>query len=480
MPHPLIIKPLTIKNPDGSIEVLYAPHPKQAEFHARTEPNVLFVGSRGTGKSLALRWEAHIRALSTPNFTYIILRRTYPELQKSHINFISAEMKKLGGYYHHTDKIAYYPNGSKGFFSHCQSEEDVLNLLSAQFAWMGFDEISTFEWDMVIKLAASVRVPVDSGLVAMVRACTNPLGVSADKVNKYYVTKDVDPEEDPEYVPEDWYFIKATLKDNPSIDEEQYRKRFSGMPTHVRKAWLDGDFVLENALFDFYPTMNGKPYHVLPDIDLPKLVKAAQIYRAYDHGYFPDPAICLWFAHLGNRYVVFHEKLWYKTVASDIAADILEETKLLGISRIWSTYCDPTIDIHTGADIRTIKDTFEISGVPMECSINNREFYAASIHSALAEEVDEGVPRLQIYNNGRRGCAYLVKTLPQQRFDPKRPLKLADHPDDHAVVTLAYFLISSGSMERRAATAPAVTRPWMKDSAKFEGWVLGKENVKDS
>src|SRR3990167_2744573 len=56
---------------------------KQLEYHSRTEPNVLYWGGRGSGKSICGRWDAHLRALAHPGFTYVILRRTYPELQRA-------------------------------------------------------------------------------------------------------------------------------------------------------------------------------------------------------------------------------------------------------------------------------------------------------------------------------------------------------------------------------------------------------------
>lgn len=466
-------------NTGGNRVVLYDPHPKQLEFHGRTEPNVLFWGGRGSGKSMALRWEAHMRALAHPGFTYIILRRTYPELQKSHLIHVPREMRQLGGVFHYTDRVATYPNGSKGFFSHCQSEEDVLNLLSAEFAWAGFDELSTFEWDMFTKLSASVRVPLHSGLTAMVRAATNPLGPSAAKILEYFVEKQVDPEEDPDYVASDWTSVHANLEDNPSLDREQYKKRFSGLAAHVRKAWVDGEFILENALFDMQPKREGKPYHVVTDLNMKEVVNASTIYRAIDAGWFPDPTICLWIAHLGNRYIVLKEKLWYKTVASDIAAEIKEVDASLGITRVAMTYCDPSMNVNTTADVRTVRDVYEMNGIPMESSINNREMFASSVHTALQEEAEDGVPRIQFYASGRlTGCPYLVKTIPQQRYNPKHPLAMADHKDDHGVVALAYFLISSSSMERHAIESGGGLRRWMrqKDEKRF---VLGHDNVRE-
>lgn len=461
---------------------LYVPTPKQMEYHSRTEANVLFWGGRGSGKSMCGRWDAHMRALAHPGFTYLILRRTYPELMKSHLIHISTEMKKLGGYYHHTDKVAHYPNGSRGYFSHCATEEDVLNLLSSEFALMVFDELSTFEWEMFTKLSASVRVPVNSGLTAMVRGLTNPLGPSAQNLVQYFVNKNVDPEVDPDYSPDDWYSIHANLESNPYIDAIQYKKRFSGLPAHVRKAWVDGEFALENALFDFRPTLRTrenetKPYHVIRDIDLKKVVQAATIYRAIDVGWFPDPTVILWIAHLGNRYIVFHEVVEYKKTASELAAIIKEEDANLGIKRVAITYCDPSMDINTVADIRTVKDQFEAHGIAMECSVNKRELFASSVHTALAEEAYYDQPRIQFYSNGKDGCPYLTRTIPMMRYNPKKPAAMADHKEDHAVVALAYFLISHAADEM-TEFVQVKARPWQIEK-NTRDMILGSDQVRN-
>lgn len=472
-----ISKGVWMTDEHGTSTCLFAPTQKQLEFLQRPEPNALFWGSRGTGKSLCGRWLGHLFALMYPNFHYIILRRTYPELQKSHLVHIDREMKVLGGQFHHTNRIAQYANGSRGFFSHCQSEDDVLNLLSAEFALAIFDELSTFDWEMFLKLAASVRVPADAPYKALVRGLTNPLGRSTDQILKYFVNKDVDLEEDPEYNPNDWHAIHAVLTDNPYLDVEQYKKRFSGLPSHVKKAWLAGEFSDEEALFSFHPRKDGVPYHVLQELDLPKILKHARVYRAFDWGWSPDPSYCLWIAHLGNRYIAFHEKVWYKTTIPDLALQIKEEDDRLGIRHVLSTYGDPTLDIHTGAEIRTNREILESHGIPMEMSINNRELFASAIHEALATEVKPGVPRLQIYEGKRSfGCPYLVRSLPLMRYNPKHPMAMADHRHDHPVVSLAYFLISHASNEQRSFV-PKLLKPWMRPR-KTEKWVLGKDNVR--
>lgn len=266
---------VTVTLPDGQPYIMYTPFEKQLQFHRSNSPNLLAWGNRGGGKSQLLRFDAHMRAMSAPNCNLILVRRSYPELMRSHLIHIKMEMKLLGGDYHATDHIAYYPNGSKLFFSHVSTESDSLNLLSAEFLGAYFDELSTIPWDFFVRLCASVRVKEGTNLIAVVRAATNPLGPSAGELFSYFVNKDVEPEDDPDYNPNDWDSIKIQMEDNPHIDQEQYKKRFAGMPAYLKKAWLDGEFALENQLFDFKPKVSGKEYHVITSI--PMLGKEALI-----------------------------------------------------------------------------------------------------------------------------------------------------------------------------------------------------------
>ena len=455
-------------------EVLYVPTEKGLEYHQSNIRNLLFYGGRGSAKSTTGRWDCHLRAMSNPGFKYVILRTKFPELDKSHLVFIPKEVNALGATYNSTVHRIYYPNGSVGFFSHCANEEAVLNLLSAEFYLMFFDEISTFEWEHVVKLAASIRAPQGSAIdIPLLRGATNPFGTSSMDINKYFILKDVDPLEEPEYNPEDWGSIKANVEDNPYLPKEEYLKRFVGLPPHVRKAWVDGDFAMENGLFDFHPLGDGrghgeagKPYHVVNDIDLKKILANSVVYRAMDAGWFPDPTVCIWFAHLGNRHIAFHEETWYKTTAAEIASDIKRIDKELGVSKVAITYCDPSMDINTTADVKTLKEVYEDNGIPMENSINNREMYATFMHNALAEQPIENTPRLQIYNSGNRGCPMLVRTIPLMKYDEKRPKFMADHKKDHWVVTACYYLMSNAADPRTAISGfGGQMRPWMRPKA---------------
>ena len=442
------------------------------------EPNLFVVGNRGGGKSVNMRWQCHMTALAVPGFKYAILRTSFPELRKNHLDFLEDEMAEFGprnkSYYHKTNYTAHYPNGSLGYYAQCMTDADVKKVLGAEVYLVVFDEAPTFEWEHMALIGASVRTPKGSALIPMKRFLGNPIGESIDELWQYFIDKDVDLKDDPEYRPDEWRSIEMRLEDNPYLDIDQYRKQFSGLPPHFVKAWLEGLRVYEDALFGYYTHKDGKPYHEIRELPLTTDGKPAiqqdwvRIYRAYDHGFYPDPAICLWFAVLGDRVICFKEKTYSRVIAKDIATDIVAESVWPDKSpmRVSETFCDPMIDAQDGSDVVTIRDRMEREGLPLTCSVNDRELFADTIHNALQQEVAPHVPLLQYLVTSRPGygCPYTTKWLPRMRFDPRHPGRMAAHKHDHGPVATAYFLMSHYPQTRPSMTTRM--RKWMQPKHK--------------
>jgi phage terminase large subunit len=226
----------------------------QRAFHASTAPNLLALGTRGTGKSLQLRMDFIIRCLMIPRFPALIVRRTMPELRRSHLVFIDYEMKQLGGVFLHTTNVAKFPNGSSLTLAHCETEADVLNFLSSQYGAIGFDELSTFTLAQFLQISSAARAPVDADYQAVVRAGSNTLGIGSGWMKEWFVDKTVRLDDYPDYHPDDFQLMFSTLRENPHLDREQYAARLKNLPEHVRRSWLLGEFITEGQYFsDFHP-----------------------------------------------------------------------------------------------------------------------------------------------------------------------------------------------------------------------------------
>lgn len=463
---------------------MYESQPRQTEFHVSTARNVLYIGSRGTGKSLALRMEAHIRALTYPGFRYCIVRKSHPNLLLTHLSFIDAEMAMFGNkdtsYYHKTHKQAIYPNGSVGFYSHVD-ESELGNVMSAEFYWLGIDEASEIEFEAQQKLSASVRAMKSTGLTALTRRTTNPIGESVEQLKKYFVDKEVTHTEDPYYDPKDWTSIRTTMDDNKHLDKQDYCKQFSGLPLHVQRAWIEGEFVIEGAYFVLSPEhFTDEPVSLTAHVTSAGMVEPAPfIYRAVDWGFNPDPAVCLWIAVYPHGHaVVFKEAKWTFTTAKQVAADIKE---MSGGMRIIDTFCDPTLYAGSEATDNSVGDIFSRAGVPLTKAKNDRTVAGFAISEWLGqtvETVDETgkcvlSPKLKIYTPG---CPMLAKTLPIMRVDPSRPGRIADSNKDHWTISLAYWAMSYIAVPF-IKTPKQERESWRFDATKRRR--LGNESVRN-
>ncbi|HEX6276024.1 MAG TPA: phage terminase large subunit [Polyangiaceae bacterium] len=456
---------------------MYRPTVRGAEFHDLAIPNAILEGPRGTGKSIILRNDAHIHALKWPGMAYLIVRRMMPELRRSHLRFIEREMVKLGGTFNKTESIAYYANGSRGYYGHCETDADVLIYLGSEFARLYIDEITTFPGDMILKLGSTIRVPEGSGWIAALRGGTNPLGESADFVQRWFITKEVPEEESDEYDASEYTALKMVPEDNPFMDWAQYRRRLKNLPEHVRRAWLAGEWVIEGVYFnDFKQRRNGAPWHVLDEPPTHKNETVSELnqphgvamYRCLDFGFDPDPAVCLWVAVLpSGRCVVVKERTWYQTTAVEVGRAVKRESEGM---RITETFADPSMFDNQKATGTSVADLIEQQGIALTPSVNDRIAAGYAIHELLNTEI-AGTPKLQFL---RYGCPQLIRTLPEIRQDKNNPQKIA-HGNDHYVMALSYFAM--GNAVPSLEVVESVRKPWMR--AYHQGFRIGADNVRE-
>lgn len=455
---------------DDTETVLYTPTPKGIEFHAADFPFVLIGGGRNCGKSYMLRWDAHMRNLSIPGHRALLLRRTFPQLRGSHFADAAIEAKKLGcSPFHKTHYNIEYPNGSLLQFGHCADDAAILDYLSQEWDWIGFDELTTFTFDQFIRISASARTTLDSGRKAYVRGATNPIGEGSTWVKRYFVEKAIEEDENPEYRAEEWLYIHATLDDNPYADKEEYERKLLMLPSDpLRRAYRFGEWLVEGQFFSEWRerktiyTEAGEPeiipWHVIPE--LPRfhgesILKAPgiEITRAIDWGYSEaEPGWCGWFVHLFDGTVIcFREWVYMQKTPEVVAKTIKDMTEGL---KVRYTVGDPKMFHEDRGE--PISETFRKNGVWMVAGDNERENGWVHMHSWLATTYNNGVqevPRLRFLEGQ---CKYAIRSLPSLQTDIKRPRDVLQGPgvDDHAADAIRYFVMSRPSASREKRPQP--------------------------
>ena len=237
-----------------NIELGYTPFPKQQEFHKSPAKYRLFGGAAGPGKSKALLMEAVIQAHEHANANTLLLRRTFPELEQTLLHYFRRDVPRdLYTNFQESKHLVTWKNGSTTRFGYCQNEHDVYQYQGAEFLFIGIDELTLFTLRQWQFLTSRNRCPVPGAFPCMA-AATNPGNIGHAWVKSLWIDKQPAPgmENPAEYDPSDYDFIPARVTDNPIYaGDEHYLKTLRALPSHLRRAFLDGDWdVFAGQYFD--------------------------------------------------------------------------------------------------------------------------------------------------------------------------------------------------------------------------------------
>jgi hypothetical protein len=438
---------------------VYVPLPKQVVWHEtaydRTKRRILVGGAAGPGKSKFLREQLYRYAKEVPGLHAILLRRTFKDLDKSHLRFMPFEVEQRGGTYKGTDKIAVFehPGQPDSIIraGHMENDADVTDHLSAEYDVIAPDEIVTFERDAMLELFSRARstnpalkalrgMPGPEGADgSLVLTATNPGGRGALWVRDFFVDK-TPGDEFPDYDPSIWAFHDAKIIDNPYISR-QYAHDLLTMPEMRKRQLLYGDWTAFEGQFftQFQGTKSGSPWHVRQWA----IPAGVEYFCSMDWGY-NAPGVILWWACLpdGHYHIAKELKFQYDS-AETVAEKWRAVNRELAIDRPRYVAADPAMWAKTGhARGESVSETLGRLGLPMRRSDNDRKNGWNRCHELLREAPDGG-PWLTIDER----CKYLVRTIPSQVQDRHDPDDLDSAKDDHAVDAWRY-----GAMSRPAPT----------------------------
>jgi hypothetical protein len=243
-----------------AVRLLYAPHdphPAQHAFYLLDELEVLeafYGGAGGGGKSDAMLTAA-LRYVDVPNYSALILRKTFADLALPGAIMDRARTWLAGtdALWNERDSRFTFPSGASLSFGYLQTKHDRYRYAGAEFQFVAFDELTQFEEADYRFLFTRLRKPTEGPLSEVplrMRSASNPGGRGHEWVKRRLVRRlpakpiegePPDPMDTPERAARR-VFIPAKLDDNPSVDKASYEESLASVDAYVRAQILDGDW----------------------------------------------------------------------------------------------------------------------------------------------------------------------------------------------------------------------------------------------
>lgn len=231
----LVVGEMRARRDGGSAFVPHRPHPRQREFLALGCREALYGGAAGGGKSDALLMAA-LQCAHVPSYSALLLRRTYADLALPGAIMDRARTWLAGkAAWNDRDKRFTFPSGATLTFGFLDSEADRYRYQSAEFQFIGFDELTQFPelWYRYmfsrLRRAQGVDVPL------RMRAATNPGGIGHEWVRRRFM-----PDRPGVSLPKGRRFVPARLTDNPSLDRKEYTRALAQLDQATRRQLEEG------------------------------------------------------------------------------------------------------------------------------------------------------------------------------------------------------------------------------------------------
>lgn len=398
---------------------------KQHRFIKAEADEVLFGGAAGGGKSYGQVVDAFLYALQYPGSKQIILRRTYPELDKSIIRTALGLYPKEVFRYNSARHTGWFVNGSIIDFGYCDSENDVFKYQSAEFDVIRFDELTHFTEDIYTYMISRLRGAND--FPKSVKSSTNPGGVGHTWVKERFI--DIgEPDVVHNFKSGSRIFIPSKVQDNKFLmdKDSDYIKRLENLDEKNKKALLYGEWDIFDGQFF---TEFDRDSHVITPFEIPSDWRR---YRTIDYGF--DCFAVLWIAvnSVGDCFV-YREYAKPNMVISDGAKEVCQ---ISSGENIYATLAPPDLWSRSQESGLQRADIFRKSGLPLIKSKNDRATGWACVRELLKVNP---TPKLKIFST----CTGLIKCINAIRHDDINPNDCATMPHDitHLPDALRYFAI---------------------------------------
>lgn len=371
------------------------------------------------------------------------MRRTYPELQKNHIQQLRVELIGFAKY-NDKDKVLRFFNGSTIEFMYCAKDSDLDRLQGTQFDTIFLDEATQLSEFQIKSIMACLR-GVNTFPKRVYMTC-NPGGVGHGYIKRIFIDKKYKDGESPE----DYSFIQSLVTDNKALmlTQPDYIKQLEALPPKLRRAWLEGDWnIFEGQFFeefvddpDHYD--DGIGSHVIEPFDIPP---SWNVYRSYDFGY-AKPFSCAWWTVDGEGVIYRILELYGCTEEPNEGVKWTPEKQFEKIAQIEREHpylrgrnitgvADPSIwDSSRGISVAETAAKYGIYFAPGD---NSRINGWMQVHYRLAFD-ENGKAMMYVFKN----CKGFIRTIPLLEYSETKPEDLNTENEDHIADEVRYFCMT--------------------------------------
>ena len=265
-------------------------HPKQRAWLANETTEAFFGGAAGGGKTDALLLSA-IQYADVKNYSAILFRKTFTDMQGAGAIMTRARqwMSAFPGVrWSAQEKTFFFPEGSRLSFAYLEHEGECERYQGWEFNFVGFDELTHHTETNYTYLFSRLRRLEGSLVPPRMRATSNPGGKYGEWVRSRFVPAEYLKAGIDEQFSRIWHvkeactdcdgtgastaketlgepciyceasgiqlrtFIPSRLRDNPSLDQNDYRRSLRKLSPKDRAALEDGrwDFITSGGVFD--------------------------------------------------------------------------------------------------------------------------------------------------------------------------------------------------------------------------------------
>lgn len=404
----------------------------------------------GGGKSRWLRWELLSLLLDwgQQGFDGVevgLFCEDYPALKDRQLSKIEKEFPRWIGEYHNDHKshgkaFILFPEYGAGIIKF-RNLDDPSKYQSAEFAAIAVDELTKNPEETFEDLRNRLRWPGIQQVKFL--AATNPGGIGHAWVKKRWIDRDFEPEEREKA---EFHYVRATVEDNPHIDQG-YLLTLESLPPEKRRAFREGDWdIFRGQYFSEW----RRELHTSEPFTTPDEWKK---FVCGDYGY-AKPSAIYWVAVDPDGYLYVYRELYATELTySELTERIMAMTPDNEVLSYW--VFDPAIWAKGGSNeyglsgAEIMQNTYYAAKkkrmVLMQGNndrINGwqalRELLKPVIRRNPITAKQETTAKIKVFTT----CINFIRTLPSLVYDNHRVEDLDTDGDDHAADSIRYGIMS--------------------------------------